>query len=89
MELGINNVVVTRNGKVGVVDSVFGVPCVVVFPNFTMNVSRFKGDLKNSNNAYDIVKVLDGNDVPKEDIKKFFRSGYNISGLKVLWEEGK
>lgn len=87
MELQKDNVIVCANGKVGVIDEVFGKPFIAVFKSFTSPIGRWgeQGEHKNPN--YNIVKVLDGSKLagtnPNANI---YRSSFDLSQLETIWE---
>ena len=83
-----NQIVVLRNGKIGVVTGFNGKPAQVVFDSFTKPARSFdpKTFVVNGNNReYDIVEVFN----PREDTeyKEIFRKSFKTEGLKRVWKE--
>lgn len=87
MELRKDNVVILANGKVGVVDEVFGNPLLVVFKTFTTPIGRWDKDGNHKNPAYNIVRVLDGQTLigsnPNDNV---YRGSFDQTQLATLWE---
>lgn len=62
-ELGCNQVVKLRNGKIGIVVCFNDTPSHIVFSAFTNPVNKFDENLQNKNHDYDIVEVYDGSNL--------------------------
>jgi predicted RNA methylase len=85
MELKVNQVVKLRNGKVGVVSGFNNKPCLVVFENYTSQLSRYDENLKHKkSNDYDIVEVYEGKKVEK--FTDVYRKKFDLSTLKEVYK---
>lgn len=83
-----NQIVVLRNGNVGVVTGFKGEPAQIVFKSFTKPARSFneKTFVVNGNNHnYDIVAIYDGNSV--ETYHEIFSTKFNVESLKRIWKE--
>ena len=62
-ELTSSNVVMTKNGKVGIVVSFNGKPSHIIFASFTNPIDKWDEDLNHTNDNYTITEVRDGSKV--------------------------
>ena len=85
MKLECNHIVVNRNGSVGAVACIVGVPHLIVFSSFTMKASQINEEGQAKNTNYDIVKVYDGSNV--ENPNDIFKKSFKVEELPLVWEE--
>jgi len=83
-----NQIVVLRNGKVGVVTGFLGKPAQVVFDSFSKPARSFDEKtlaVSGNNRNYDIVEVYSA----KEDVefKDVFKKSFKLDELKRVWRE--
>lgn len=81
-----NQIVVLRNGIIGVVTGFNGKPAQVVFPSFTKPARQYDEKtfvVAGTNRNYDIVEVYDGSSV--ETYKEIFSKKFKTEGLKRIW----
>lgn len=62
-ELTSSSVVMTKNGKVGIVASFNGKPSHIIFTSFTNPIDKWDDDLNHANDNYTITEVRDGSKV--------------------------
>lgn len=62
-ELTSSNVVMTKNGKVGIVVSFNDKPSHIIFASFTNPIDKWDDDLNHANDNYTITEVRDGSKV--------------------------
>ena len=62
-ELTTSSVVMTKNGKVGIVASFNGKPSHIIFTSFTNPIDKWDEDLNHANDNYTITEVRDGSKV--------------------------
>lgn len=62
-ELTNSSVVMTKNGKVGIVASFNGKPSHIIFASFTNPIDKWDEDLNHANDNYTITEVRDGSKV--------------------------
>lgn len=62
-ELTSSSVVMTKNGKVGIVVSFNGKPSHIIFTSFTNPIDKWDEDLNHANDNYTITEVRDGSKV--------------------------
>lgn len=62
-ELTNSSVVMTKNGKVGIVASFNGKPSHIIFTSFTNPIDKWDEDLNHVNDNYTITEVRDGSKV--------------------------
>lgn len=62
-DLTSSSVVITKNGKVGVVVSFNGKPSHIIFASFTNPIDKWDDDLNHANDNYTITEVRDGSKV--------------------------
>lgn len=62
-ELTSSSVVMTKNGKVGIVASFNGKPSHIIFASFTNPIDKWDEDLNHANDNYTITEVRDGSKV--------------------------
>lgn len=62
-ELTSSSVVMTKNGKVGIVASFNGKPSHIIFTSFTNPIDKWDEDLNHVNDNYTITEVRDGSKV--------------------------
>lgn len=62
-ELTSSSVVMTKNGKVGIVASFNGKPSHIIFTSFTNPIDKWDEDLNHANDNYTITEVRDGSKV--------------------------
>jgi hypothetical protein len=86
MELKNNQVIVLKNGKIGVTSSFNGKPFQLIFDTFTMPIRRLDENLEAKNSNYDVVEVYDGSTI--EEVTDVFEKGYTTEGLKAVWKRG-
>ena len=82
-----NQIVVLRNGIIGVVTGFNGNPAQVVFPTFTKPARSYDEktlQAAGNNRNYDIVEIYDGSKV--ETYKEIFSKKFKTEGLKRTWK---
>jgi hypothetical protein len=84
MEFGCNQIVVLRNGVIGVVACFNGRPFQLVFKSYTSPIGRYDSELKNKNNNYDVVEIFDGSTI--ENVLDVFKSKFTTEGLERIWK---
>ena len=84
MEFAQNQIVVLRNGNVGVTASFNGRAFQLIFAAYSCPVGRYNSDLKTKNSDYDVVEIFDGTGV--ENVTAVFKKGFKTDGLKSIWK---
>lgn len=79
-----NNVVVLRNGIVGVVGCFNNKPSWLIFKSYINPVSKYDNELKHKNSQYDVMQVYDGSSIENAD--DVFKGRFSTDGLELLWE---
>ena len=89
MELQTSQIVVLRNGKVGIVDSILGKPWLIVFSSFTLQIGRFNEELRHKDANYDIMSIYDGSSI--DNPKAVWARSFEPANLECVWtrEEAK
>lgn len=89
MELSAKNIVMLRNGNIGVVVGWGGKPTYVVTATFVNTTDRWgengKRNAKSAEpNKYDIMEIRDGSSVEKAT--DVFKSSFDASALPLVWK---
>lgn len=58
-----SSVVMTKNGKIGIVVAFNGKPSHIIFASFTNPIDKWDEDLNHANDNYSITEVRDGSKV--------------------------
>lgn len=80
-DLTNSSVVMTKNGKIGIVVAFNGKPSHIIFTSFTNPIDKWDEDLNHPNDNYSITEVRDGSKV-KNTLDAFKKRTYNT--LSVL-----
>ena len=80
-----NQIIVLRNGSIGVTASFNGKPFQLIFRSYTSMLSRYDENLKHKNPQYDIVCILDGKGI--DDVRKVFSNKFSLDGIPIIWQE--
>lgn len=84
MEFKCNQVVVLRNGKVGVVACFNEKPFQVVFDSYTNPTKKYDEELKHNNPSYDVMEIFDGSSI--ENVADVFKRSFKTDGLTSVWK---
>lgn len=84
MELQNDQIVVLRNGLIGVVGSFNNKPAWVIFKAYINTINKYNELLEHKNHNYDIVEIYDGSNVV--NVNEIFTKSFNISSCKKIWE---
>lgn len=85
-DLQPNQLVVLRNGNVGLTASFNGQVAWLIFKSYINPITKYDENLKNKNTNYDIVCVRDGSSI--ENVNQVFTSkGIEVEALPLVWEE--
>lgn len=80
-----NQIIVLRNGSIGVTASFNDKPFQLIFRSYTSMLSRYDENLKHKNPQYDIVCILDGSGI--DDVRKVFSNKFSLDGIPIIWQE--
>ena len=84
MEFKANQIVVLRNGNVGVTASFKGKPFQLVFASFTTPTKRYNEDLKVKNENYDVVELRDGSKL--KNVLDAFKKSFKTEEYPLVWK---
>ena len=80
-----NQIVVLRNGSIGVTASFNNKPFQLIFRSYTSTVGNYDENLRHKKHQYDVVSLLDGSNL--KDVREVFSNKFSLDGIPVIWTE--